>query len=94
MMKTKDSYAHQKDAIVWNLVSIENDISKLSVVLQGQKLQKEEMISSLLKEIETLAKDCRKRLVSLEFHTYQKHSTNEKSLVTQKEVRELLEAFA
>jgi len=93
-MKKQDVFVRHKDEIVWNLVSIENDISKLSVVLQGQKLQKEEMISTLLEEIETLAKDCRKRLVSLEFHAYQKHSTDEKSLVTQKEVRELLEAFA
>jgi len=93
-MKTEDRYAHQKDAIVWNLVSIENDISKLSVMLKSQTLHKEQEIHHLLNEIETMAKDCRKRLISLDFKAYESDRQDEETAVTQKEIRELLEAFA
>ncbi|RUM67251.1 MAG: hypothetical protein DSZ05_03060 [Sulfurospirillum sp.] len=83
-----------KDEIIWNLVSIENNISKLSVMLENQALQKGEMITRLLHEIESMAADCRKRMVVMEFKAYAHHHVDGRTIVSQKEVRELLEAFA
>ena len=74
-----------KEEMIQGLVSIENDIVKLSVILKGQPLQRREIIMTLLQDIELTAVTCRKRLGATGF-------TN--AIVTQKEVRELLEAFA
>ena len=82
------------DEIVWKLVSIENDIAKLGVILENQPLEKRVLNRDLLHEIETKAIDCRKRLMVLEFKNYRSEQAVKESLVTQKEIRELLEAFA
>jgi thioredoxin-related protein len=84
----------ENDEIVWKLVSIENDIARLAVILDKEPLEKRALIEDLLHDIETMAINCRKRLMMLEFKNYTPANKIKKSIVTQKEIRELLEAFA
>ena len=84
----------ENDEIVWKLVSIENDIARLAVILAKQPLEKRALIDDLLHDIETMAIDCRKRLMMQEFKNYTPANKIKESIVTQKEIRELLEAFA
>jgi len=91
-MKSQELHLHNRDDIVWNLVAIENDIAQLSVILQEQPLRQKEKIESLLEEIEAMAVKCRKKLLGLELKNNNTFSS--KSVVSQKEIRELLEDFA
>ncbi len=83
-----------KEEIIWDLVSIENNVAKLSVILEEQTLYKKEIIKILLHEIESTAANCRKRFVMAEFRKNEKSIADTNAIVTHKEVRELLEAFA
>ncbi len=93
-MKREELSLQSSDEIVWRLVSIENDIARLAEYLTSQSLENEEQIMRLLDDIEKEAIACRKRLVALKFGAYEECDNMQKSIVTQKEVRELLEAFA
>ena len=83
----------KREEIIWDLVSIEKDIARLTVMLEGEPLQREKTIRALLHEIESTAAMCRKRLVATEFQKYETGVTDASVAVTSKEVRELLEAF-
>ena len=83
-----------REEIIWDLVSIENDVARLAVILEEQPLHRAETIGALLHEIESTAAECRKRLVATEFRKYETSAADTRAVVTHKEVRELLEAFA
>jgi len=74
------------------MVTIENDIARLSAYLEGESLRQRETIFALLHQIEATAAGCRKRLVAADVEKLT--NATEDAVVTPKEVRELLEAFA
>lgn len=84
---------NNRDEIVWHLVTIENDLARLAVYLEGESLRQKSTIMSLIREIEATAAGCRKRLVAADVKRLT-NETEDAAVVTPKEVRELLEAFA
>ena len=83
------------ETLLWKLVEIEEKIAMLSTVLEGESLQKGEEIARLLEEIETIAVRSRHRVVEMGMEWVQVgQAAEEEGVVTEKEIRELLEAFA
>lgn len=82
-----------EDVLVMQLVKIEENIINLSIVLASQPLQRKEEIQSLMSEITSLAIRSREKIESgiISSQSYQSETD---AVVTSKEIRELLEAFA
>ena len=73
---------------------IEEDALQLSSVLASQPLQQRERIESLLSEITSLAIRSRQRVAGSGVVVSYSHMNESDAVVTPKEIRELLEAFA
>ena len=86
--------SNHEESVIWKLVKIEENVTKLSSLLASQPLVERKAIERLLYEVEMIAIRCRRRLVEREIEEIEKSSAIEQGIVTPKEIRELLEAFA
>ena len=77
--------------LISDLLSIEKDATLLDEMVKEDSLENKKKIHTLLKEIIVSAISCRQKAVVLADHV---EPFDTKSVVTQKEVRELLEDFA
>jgi hypothetical protein len=88
------SAEESREAVVWKLVKIEENVHKLACMLENEPLQKREAIDRLLDEIVTIATRSRRRIIEIGMHELQSVHSSDEGIVTAKEIRELLEAFA
>ncbi len=77
--------------LITDLLSIEEDATMLDKIVKDTSLENKNAVQSLLQEIIVAAISCRQKAVVLADHI---KPFDTKSVVTQKEVRELLEDFA
>jgi hypothetical protein len=83
-----------REAVIWKLVKIEENVHKLACMLENEPLQKREAIDRLLDEIVTIATRSRRRIIEIGMLDSDTKERSFDGIVTAKEVRELLEAFA
>ncbi len=86
--------AENHEAVIWKLVRIEENVHKLALMLEAEPLHRREAIKTLLREIEEIAIRSRRRLIEAGMPELQHNSSDREKIVTAKEIRELLEAFA
>ncbi len=81
----------EKNDLIWQLVSIEEDVQKIFTILKNDNDKENEEINKLLIQIEKLAIKSRKKIIHMMMdNTLEAESKN---IVTDKEIRELLEDF-
>ncbi len=80
-----------KHDLIKDLQSIEEDVALLDEMIKNRSSQNIEGLQKLLQEIRLSAISCRQKAIVLAEHV---EPFDTKSVVTQKEVRELLEDFA
>ena len=90
----KEQESQYAKSIIWELVKIEESVMQLSSILAAQPLVERKTIDCLLSDIETIAINCRRSLVASQLQPNKKSTAIEQGIVTPKEIRELLEAFA
>ena len=83
-----------REAVIWKLVKIEENIHKLACLLENEPLHRREAVESLLDEIVMIATRSRRRMIEIGMLELQQEQSCEDGIVTAKEIRELLEAFA
>ncbi len=88
-----DEMEMEKNDLIWQLVSIEEDVQKLFLAIKDDSTNNNEEVRKLLKEIEELAAKSRKKIIRLMMDNMLT-SKEDETTVTQKEIRELLEDFA
>ena len=77
--------------LITDLLSIEEDAAILDKIVKDASLENKNRVHSLLQEIIVAAISCRQKAMVMVDHI---EPFDTKSVVTQKEVRELLEDFA
>jgi len=90
-----DQLSKPENEMILSLISIEEEIEKLELMLKDESIKNKEMIVSTAQEISSLARITRKKTVALLFE--QENETlryDSKRIVTDKEIKELLEDFA
>ncbi len=87
-----DDIEVEKNDLIWQLVSIEEDVQRLFLAIKDDSLTKGEEVKQLLEEIEELAVKSRKKIIHLMMDNM--ITTKDETIVTQKEIQELLEDFA